>query len=133
MSYQNSSRHLNDHLPHFGVNANYYKHLGGYFYSAGVKYIAEIFKLYWLIGEIVVANYPSVFEQFQIWKLKKELANDRDIALTFQLSCEDRYANRLYVKCLAIADFPYDSIELWFFNDVILLPSEWKVPFLSIT
>lgn len=40
------------------------------------------------------------------------------------LACEDGNDRVVYSKEIAFIDFPVESIELWFSNDTILLPSE---------
>lgn len=92
-------------------------------YTEGAKYVADQAGAYWLLDEIAfaqIANKEVAHEGFQVWKL----AVDQE-AHTAMLTVEDGNDNEVYQKKIDFTDFPEDKIELWFTNDVIMLPSEY--------
>ncbi len=104
----------------FGTD-NWYKHplSKKITYTDGVKYVAENGGAYWLLDLIVLGQHVEEVaqEEFQLWVLK---VSDNAAILT----CDDGDGNIVYRKQIEHTDFPLDEIELWFTNDVILLPSE---------
>jgi hypothetical protein len=92
-------------------------------YTEGVKYVADQAGAYWLLDEIVVAQFGNqdvLNEPFQIWKLKVDQA-----AHSAVLTVEDGNYKELFRKKFEFTDFPADEITFWFTDDVILLPSEY--------
>ena len=124
MSNETSThKNINNELSQFTGTEQYYRHLAGYCYTDGVQYLAEKFSCHWLITEIMIANYPKMFAEFQVWKLTRVFKEDLPTN-AFTLSCEDGDKEPLYLKQIPFSDFSGDSIEIWFCNDVLYLPSE---------
>lgn len=111
---------IKDGLLQFTGTFYYYKHAFGIVYTDGIKYLVEECQCYWLID--VVASYQ--FEQkvkkmdFQVFKL---LVNDDKSAV---INIEDGNYNIIATQEIEFTDFPLDSIEIWFSNSVVYLPSE---------
>jgi hypothetical protein len=90
-------------------------------FTDGVKYVADEAGAYWLIDEIALCQpYEKAVaaEAFQVWKLKV-----KDSAAT--LDCEDGNGKVVYSKKIEFTDFPEPGIQLFFTDNVILLPSEY--------
>ena len=124
MQTVNNQSKLNDQLHHFNGTEQYYRHLTGYLYTDGVQYIAETYVTHWLIAEILIANQPPLEEEFQVWKLERVFNNQEEPTDAFKLTCEDGNENPIYSKEIPFSDFSADSVELWFTNGVLYLPSE---------
>jgi hypothetical protein len=91
-------------------------------FTDGAKYVADTAGAYWLLDEIAFAqmgNQKVAAEAFQLWKLT--VRSDQTATLT----CENGNGNAVFTKQLTYTDFPLDEIELYFTNNVILLPSEY--------
>lgn len=91
-------------------------------YTDGAKYLADSAGAYWLLDEIAFAQKGEsrvAGEAFQVWTLSVNA--DR----TAKLTCDDGNGNVVYLKPLEYTDFPLEDIQLYFTNDVILLPSEY--------
>jgi hypothetical protein len=88
-------------------------------YTEGVQYLAERAGAYWLIDKVAILQLePKVKpEEFQVWKLR--VADDKAT-----LTCEDGNDNEVYRESITFTDFPLVEIDLWFENNVIMLPSE---------
>lgn len=90
-------------------------------YTEGVQFLAENAEAYWLIGEILGAQYDSIEvkrEPFQCWTLTTD--KNRGI-----LTCEDGNGLAVFRKFIPFTDFPMKEIRLFFTNSVLLLPSEY--------
>jgi hypothetical protein len=110
-------------LDHFTGSEHWYRHAlaRDILYTDGAKYVADQGGAYWLLDEIAFAQRVQkavVAEEFQVWKLS--VKPDR---IAF-LSCEDGNGRTVFEKPLEYTDFPADSVELWFENNTIYLPSE---------
>jgi hypothetical protein len=91
-------------------------------YTEGAQYVAEQGGAYWLLDEIALAQKASpevAGKPFQLWTLA--VHEDRTALLT----CEDGNCNPVFRKQIEYTDFPLDSIQLYFTNNTILLPSEY--------
>jgi hypothetical protein len=117
-------RHVNNQLDMFNGTQQYYLHMSGYMYTDGVKFLADQFHTYWLLNEILFKNRPTAFEEFQVWKLERLFTTDQMPTDQFVLTCEDGDKTPLYTKRIPFSDFDGDSVELWFCNSVLYLPSE---------
>ena len=120
---QHKPLHKND-LAQFTGSANWYRHPfnRSITYTSGVQYVAEHGGAYWLLDEIVLAQkaIPAVAaEPFQLWKLA--VSADKTATLT----CENGNGGAVFTKQIDYTDFPLDEIQLYFTDDVILLPSEY--------
>lgn len=108
-------------LMQFTGTERYYRHqLSGYNYTDGVQYLAEKGKAYWLIDEIMLLMRfnKKLPHDFAVWKLI--VADDK----TAKLVCEEGNYKKLYTKKIGHTDFPLPEVEMFFENDVLILPSE---------
>lgn len=122
-------------LRHFNGTNSYYKHLLGFQYTDGIKFLAEQAEAYWLLDAIGSYQYKlrqdPMLRDFQIWLLVvgdghnfiKPKAGNKAV-----LTCwED--TPRLGVKPavsqqIEYTDFPLPEIKLYFESKVLILPSE---------
>lgn len=111
-------------LNQFSGTTQYYLHITGYYYTDGVHHLAENYHCYWLLTEILIANYPRQLEEFQIWKLERCYKTPDEPTDVFTLTMEDGDKNNCFTKHIPFSDFTGDCVELWFTNDVLYLPSE---------
>lgn len=107
----------------FTGSENWYQHglVRSITYTDGAKYVADSGGAYWLLDEIALAQkfIPTVkAEPFQVWKLA--VTDNKGV-----LTCDDGNGNIAYAKEIPFTDFPLPEIELYFTDDVILLPSEY--------
>jgi uncharacterized protein DUF6876 len=112
-----------DALGQFTGSEHWYRHglVRGILFTDGAKYVADEGGAWWLIDEIAFAQrFQKVVaaEEFQVWKLTVKPDH------TATLACEDGNGRTVFEKPLEYTDFPADSIELWFENNTIYLPSE---------
>jgi hypothetical protein len=110
-------------LRQFTGTENYYRHslFRKVLYSDGVQYLAEQAAAYWLIDAVAAAQYgePRVrAEEFQVWKLTVDPTHHA------RLTCEDGNNNVVYSQDLDFTTFPLATVELFFENNVLYLPSE---------
>jgi hypothetical protein len=87
----------------------------------GVKYLAERAGCYWLLDIILTSQMRSKVkgQPFQAWNLK-QLPDER-----WKVTCEDGNGGVLCTQIIPFSDFPMDSVDIWFIDDVLLLPSEY--------
>ena len=112
-------------LDQFTGTENWWKHaLSGYIYTDGVKYVAETFKAFWLLDEIMFATKfeknpttKAKMERFGAWTLKVE--NESAV-----LTCTDGNDNELLRKEIEYTDFPHPICTMWMEGGVLILPSE---------
>lgn len=108
----------NDHFKKFTSTEHYYKLLGQYVYTDGVKELCNKFSCYWFL-DIVVSYQPQLkHEDFQVWKLKRQQDNSA-IAV-----CTDGNKRELVRQVIEFTDFEPIEATLWVEGTVILLPSE---------
>ncbi len=124
MKTTNNQTELNAQLNMFSGTQQYYRHLSGYHYTDGVHFLAKEYATYWLITEILVANHPVQVDEFQVWKLERVYRNPEEPTDAFTLICEDGEKNILLTKEIPYSNFSADSVELWFTNGILYLPSE---------
>ncbi len=107
----------------FNGSENLFKHQIGNIsinYTDGILYLAENTNCYWLL-DIILSYQPSPIlknDHFQVWKLIKN--NNSWI-----IACSDGDNNLLLDQDIEYSDFPFNTITLWFVNDVLMLPSEY--------
>jgi hypothetical protein len=110
-------------LREFSGSEQFYRHglLRSVVYTDGVRFMAESAGALWLIDAIAShqLNPRVAAEEFQAWKLQR---NDDG---TWTLRCEDGNDNEVCAQQIDWSDFPLASIELWFTNSTLLLPSEY--------
>lgn len=114
-------------LAQFTGSDNWYRHSinRNVLYTDGAQHVAEHGGAYWLLDEIAIIqpyNKAVAAEEFQVWKLA--VRPDRTASLT----CDDGDGNIVFTKEIEHTDFPLDEITLYFANNVIHLPSEYKNP-----
>ena len=116
----NSAKEIKDSLNLFTGTEHYYQHPFGILYTDGVKFLADSCACYWLIDAVASWQYDELVKQteFQVYKLK---VNEDKSAV---LNIEDGNYNIIQTQAIEYTDFPLDSIELWFTNNVCYLPSE---------
>jgi hypothetical protein len=112
-----------DDLSQFTGSENWYRHgiARNVLFTDGAKYVADQGGAYWLLDEIALSQRGEkavAAEEFQVWKLT--VNSDR----TATLACGDGNGNTVFEKAIPFTDFPADSVELWFENNTIYLPSE---------
>lgn len=91
-------------------------------WTEGVAYLADSAGAYWLLDEIAIANlYERAVkaEEFQVWTLALDQEGSGAV-----LKCGDGNGNAVYSKAIPFTDFPLQTIDLYFENDVICLPAE---------
>ena len=91
-------------------------------YTEGARHVAEHGQAYWLLDEIALIQLYDqnvAAEEFQVWTLTVQ--PDK----TATLACDDGNGNVLFSKEIPYTDFPLDTINLYFANNVIHLPSEY--------
>jgi hypothetical protein len=111
-------------LRQFTGTEQWYRHpfVRSVLFTDGAKYVADQAGAYWLLDEIAFAQKSDkavAGEAFQLWKLT---VTDRN---TGELVCEDGNGRVVFTKALDFTDFPREGIQLYFTNNVILLPSEY--------
>jgi hypothetical protein len=109
-------------LAQFTGTEKWYRHplVRRVLYTEGVQYVAEHAGAYWLLDEIAFGqSQPTIAaEEFQVWKLA--VAGN-----TAMLRVEDGNNNTVFEKAIEYTDFPEPGIDLWYADNVILLPSEY--------
>ena len=119
-----SAKLTKDDLRQFTGTEQWYRHglVRHVLFTDGAKYVADQGGAYWLLDEIALAQRyePAVAaEGFQLWRLTV-----KDNA-TAALVCEDGNGKHVYSKRIDYTDFPLESVELYYTNNTILLPSEY--------
>jgi hypothetical protein len=112
-----------DALRQFTGSDHWYRHglVRGILFTDGAKYVADQGGAWWLLDEIVFAQRfqkAVAAEEFQVWKLTVKPDH------TATLACEDGNGRTVFEKALEYTDFPAETLELWFENNTIYLPSE---------
>lgn len=90
-------------------------------FTEGVHYLAEAAGAFWLIDAIILAQpYEDALKrtEFQCWTL----AVREDLSAV--LTCTNGNHVYVYSQDISITDFPLKSVELWFANNTLYLPSE---------
>ncbi len=111
-------------LNHFIGSQCFYKHaiVDTVTYTEGVKFVGEAGQAYWLIDDIAIAQgEPLVAKnEFQVWTLT--VNPDHSATLICQDGNNDKPIHSIQYS---YTDFPMEQITLYFYNDTILLPTEW--------
>jgi Family of unknown function (DUF6876) len=108
-------------LKQFHGSSHYWKHLLGFHYTDGVKYLAENAQCYWLID--LVAS----------WAISKNLDNEEFLVFelvvnkdsTAQVTISDGNKRVLGTQEIEYTDFPLPKITIWCIEKIIILPSEY--------
>jgi hypothetical protein len=111
-------------LRQFTGTEHWYRHglVRDVLFTDGAKYVADSAGAYWLLDEIAFAQkgVPAVAaERFQFWRLTVKADQ------TGTLVCEDGNGHAVFTKALDYTDFPIEGVEMYFTDNVILLPSEY--------
>lgn len=113
-------------LNQFTGTLNYFKHaLTGYLYTDGVEYVAREGKAYWLIDKILLTmKYEAKMQsrqrqEFSFWKLRVNLEEQSAI-----LTCDNGNGKIVWEEKIEYTNFELPEIDLWFENQVLILPSE---------
>jgi hypothetical protein len=109
-------------LKRFRRSSERYAHWpGDFFYTEGVRFLAEGARCYWLIAVIAILQERALqdywLRQFQLWELLVE--DHRGI-----LICSRDSEDEAFRRTLPITDFPIDSLTLYVQGGVLMLPSE---------
>jgi len=112
-------------LRQFTGSENWYRHglVRNILFTDGAKYLADRGGAYWLLDEIALAQrYDKRVsgEKFQFWKLAVNLDQHTGV-----LTCDDGNGNIVCTKQIPFTDFPLPEVQLYFTNNIILLPSEY--------
>lgn len=84
-------------------------------YTDGARYVANKAGAHWLLDRIAFSNYKT---RFQVWKFTVKdhvgriVVTDGDHNVIDEIEVE-------------YTDFPEPGVELWFIDNVILVPSEY--------
>lgn len=110
-------------LQHFTGSETFFRHplFRKFVYTEGVQFLAEKAGAYWLIEYIFSNQMEEKIKavDFQAWKIKVKEDNSATIRL------EDGNGNLVKQFKLEFTDFPLKEFTLWFYNNTLLLPSEW--------
>jgi hypothetical protein len=111
-------------LRQFTGSEHWYRHglVRSVVFTDGAKYVADKGGAYWLLDEIAIAQRGEqqvAAEAFQLWTLT--VRPNRTATLT----CENGNCVAVFRKELDYTDFPLDSVQLYFTDNTILLPSEY--------
>lgn len=93
-----------------------------FFYTEGVKFLAQEAKAFWLVDEIAFANMfqkKVIAEEFQSWTLRLN-----ETGMGALLFCTDGNTKTIFSVHIPMTDFPLKSINLFFENNVLCLPNE---------
>ena len=93
-----------------------------FFYTDGVKYLAETAHAYWLIDLVASAQLePEVsVHPFQAWMLRV----DEDKA-EGEIIATDGNDTTIYTQPLFYTDFPLPTVTLFYSDGVLMLPNEY--------
>jgi hypothetical protein len=114
---------LDEDLLQFTGSVEFYRHWAGFLtYTEGVKYLADRAKAYWLIDDIASYQTEAKVRQipFQVWNL--DVQQDKQALLTMQ---EEEGQPPLVTQDIPFTDFPIQSIQLFLYDKVLMLPGEY--------
>lgn len=117
---KNPNQSANEFYNEHHSTENYYKILGNFCITDGVKNIADQEECYWLIDIILSYQFYLKFrvEEFQVWKLKR-IKNEK-----LKLTATDGNENILVTQTIQFSDFFFDELTIWKESNILLLPSE---------
>jgi len=110
-------------LNQFTGSEHWYRHplVCDILFTDGAHYVAENGGAFWLLDTIALAqrDVPKVAAlEFQVWRMTVWPE------CTATINCEDGNGNVVFTKHIGFTNFPLESVELWFENKTIYLPSE---------
>jgi hypothetical protein len=109
-------------LKRFRRSSERYAHWhGDFFYTEGVRFLAEHAYCYWLINVIAVLQERALTDcwlrHFQLWEL---FVYDHRGVLICSRDSEDEAFRRMF----RITSFPVDALTLYVQGGVLMLPTE---------
>lgn len=111
-----------DDLNQFTGTEQWYRHplFSKYTYTDGVRHVAKEGGAYWLIDDIFLWQKSEAVSRtsFQCWTLK---VTDGRGYLTATDGNDKKIAEHVYL----FTDFPLPKITFYFYNQTLLLPSEY--------
>ena len=116
------STYLKSELAQFTGTEEWYRHSinRSVTYTEGVQYFAEKAGCYWLLD--ILATQPEILKQAEEFANIKFTAHED---LTGNLRVSDGNGNEVYHKKIGYTDCPTGTWEFFFYNNVIMLPSEY--------
>ncbi|MCA9731932.1 MAG: hypothetical protein H6696_05510 [Deferribacteres bacterium] len=122
MDNENLATEIEQTLLHFTGSEMFYRHaIGNFVYTEGIQYLAEKAQCYWLldvIGSYQTGKIKAV--PFQLWELTVNVQNQGVVAMK-----EDTDEPELVKQNIPFTDFPLKSVQLYFIDGTLLLPSEY--------
>jgi hypothetical protein len=122
---------LEQELQQFTGTESYYKHLLGFRFTDGVKFLAEEAQAYWLIDAIISHQIKLRGQDFQLWLLVVGKEHEfikpkpgKDAVLTCWKDTPNAGVKPLVRQDIVLTDFPLKTIKLYLENKILLLPSE---------
>ena len=121
-----TSTQLNNLIASATGTSTYYKLLGRYVATDGIKDLMTIGECHWLVMMIIAAQHePKVSSQsFQSWKLTVDLERKRG-----EVVATDGNGLHLYRQCTHYVDTPIPEIRLYVANEgelkVVMLAGEY--------
>ena len=109
-------------LNQFTGSTEFYRHwLKGFFYTEGVRFLAEQARCYWLIDLIAILQVRALkdawLREFQLWEL---FVKDGSGILACSRDSEDV----AFREVIETTDFPIAYVHLYVEGGVLMLPSE---------
>lgn len=113
---------LKDNLARFTGSEQWFKYpMSGATYTEGVRYFLENAQAYWLLD--IIATQPEIVAQMKNGGAYTTLdVADDDTAV---ITVTDGNHGMVYQRRLEFTDCPHGVWELWFIDNVVLLPSEY--------
>ena len=113
-------------LDQFTGTDHYYRHLGKFVYTDGIKYMAETAEAYWLL-DVIFSHVADIYgnpaldaEQKEFLVCTLTVADDDSAVFTI----DDGNDNILATQKIEYTDFPARTVKLYVENNVALLPGE---------
>jgi hypothetical protein len=126
MEHNNEIHDVNEKLNEFFGTYHYYQHLSGKVYTDGVAELRNRYNCFWLL-DIILCQAVQISQPFQHWVFKRDLSENgtTEKPNRFTLSCDDGNGNIVFSKQYGYRDFEGDLLQLYYCDNVLLLPSEY--------
>lgn len=116
-------RLLNDEFREYhGTEHCWTRTLRGYYYTDGVKAIADKYRCYWLIDYVFSYQSQAPFnrEEFQAWSITAHGGRG-------EVTVTDGNENELATMLIEFVDLPDCRIHLWYSGaeHILIIPSEY--------
>jgi len=119
---------IDSNIINYPFTEHYYQRpVGDFSYTDGIKHLVEENNCLWLLD--IIGNYQSTKEvtdmpvATQIWEVKVKQSRAAIVTMRW----DDDNAPVAFKHEIQSADVPLDKIELWLFDTVLMLPSEYCV------